>query len=243
MQRLLVSVRGPIEAVAAARGGAHIADVEYPASALGTPYPLNIRAVRDALDSDGFASVPISTNIGEDQPRRSTACQAALGVAIAGAHYVKCGLAGFGLDAASYLGRNLVRTVRTWCPEARVVPAVFPEEEFAELFDPLEHGPALVEKTGSDALLIDTYQKEIGKGLQDYYAPEEIARWTERLHDLGKEAWIAGSLGHEDLAAYWQTGVDVICVRGAACESRGGDGRFGEVSETIVRALVETIGE
>jgi hypothetical protein len=42
MQRLLVSVRGPNEAVAAAKGGAHIADVEFPGSALGTPYPLNI---------------------------------------------------------------------------------------------------------------------------------------------------------------------------------------------------------
>lgn len=47
MGRLLVSVRGPKEALAAAEGGAHIADVEYPASALGTPYPLNIKAVRE----------------------------------------------------------------------------------------------------------------------------------------------------------------------------------------------------
>ncbi len=47
MQRLLVSVRGPNEAVAAARGGAHIADVEFPGSALGTPYPLNVKTVRE----------------------------------------------------------------------------------------------------------------------------------------------------------------------------------------------------
>src|SRR5438552_2325103 len=32
MQRLLVSVRGPNEAVDAANGGPHIADVEFPAS-------------------------------------------------------------------------------------------------------------------------------------------------------------------------------------------------------------------
>jgi len=32
------------------KGGARIADVEYPASALGTPYPLNILAVRERLD-------------------------------------------------------------------------------------------------------------------------------------------------------------------------------------------------
>src|SRR6266540_1201414 len=110
MGRLLISVRGPNEALAAAKGGAHIADVEYPASALGTPYPLNIKAVRARLDGEGFGSRPISTNIGEDQPRRSTACQAALGVALAGADHIKCGLAGFDKKAASYLGRNLVRS-------------------------------------------------------------------------------------------------------------------------------------
>ncbi len=133
MQRLLVSVRGPIEAIAAAKGGAHIADVEYPGSALGTPYPLNIKAVRDALDAGEFKNIPISTNIGEEQDERASACQAALGVAIAGANYVKCGLAGLEPKAAEYLGRNLIRTVRQWRPEAKVYPAVFPEEEYAIL--------------------------------------------------------------------------------------------------------------
>ena len=85
MGSLLVSVRGPVEAVPAACGGAHIVDVEHPSSALGTPYPLNIKAVRDALDAEGFPDLPISTNIGEQQPIRSSACQAALGVAVAGA--------------------------------------------------------------------------------------------------------------------------------------------------------------
>ena len=65
MQRLLVSVRGPREAIAAVKGGAHIADVEYPGSALGTPYPLNVRAVREGLDEAGFDRIPISTNIGK----------------------------------------------------------------------------------------------------------------------------------------------------------------------------------
>ena len=143
MGRLLISVRGPNEALAAAKGGAHIADVEYPASALGTPYPLNIKAVRGRLDSESFKGVPISTNIGEDQPRRSTACQAALGVALAGADYIKCGL--------------------------------------------------------------------------------------------------AGSVTRDDLPDLWSTGVDVICVRAAACEPRAGLERFGEVRADIVAALIATL--
>jgi uncharacterized protein (UPF0264 family) len=241
MGRLLVSVRGPTEALAAARGGAHIADVEYPASALGTPYPLNIKAVRDRLNNEGFDQLPISTNIGEDQPRRSTACQAALGVALAGADFIKCGLAGLDQKAAGYLGRNLVRSVKEWFPEKKVYPAVFPEEEFALLFDPVKDGLDLVEEIGCDGLLIDTYRKDIGKGLLDYVTLDDLRAFVDRLHDLGKEAWLAGSLAFDDLTGLWQTGVDVICVRGAACEPTGGLERFGEVKAEIVARLVSTI--
>lgn len=240
MQRLLVSVRGPNEAVAAAKGGAHIADVEYPASALGTPYPLNIKTVREALNADGFEHIPISTNIGEDQPRRSTACQAALGVAVAGADYVKCGMAGLDPKAAAYLGRNLLRTIRQWCPDRKVYPAVFPDEEFAISFDPLTDGPALVEEIDCDGLLIDTYNKTIGKGLLDYYTVDQLERFVRNLHGLGKEAWVAGSLSKDQLPELWQTDVDVICIRGAACEDRGGDGRFGQVSQAVVAGLIIT---
>jgi uncharacterized protein (UPF0264 family) len=241
MARLLVSVRGPVEALAAAEGGAHIADVEYPGSALGTPYPLNIKAVRQRLDENGYKHVSISTNIGEDQPVRSTACQAALGVATAGADFVKCGLAGLDPKAAAYLGRSLVRTVREWWPEKKVYPAVFPDEEFAVSFDPLVDGPTLVEKIGCDGLLIDTFNKSIGKGLLDYYSTEQLTMFVNDLHALKKEAWLAGSVSAAQLPDLWQTGVDVICVRGAACEQLEGEGRFGEVSTKIVRDLVLTI--
>jgi len=242
MGRLLVSVRGPNEALVAAQGGADIADVEYPGSALGTPYPLNIKAVRSKLDEAGFKDLPISTNIGEDQPVLSTACQSALGVAMAGAEYVKCGLAGLEPEDAKYLGRLLVRTVREWYPEKKVYPAVFPDEDYARLFDPLTDGPALVEQIECDGLLIDTYNKGIGKGLLDYYSNEQLAKFVADIHALGKEAWLAGSLSKEALPAIWATEVDVICVRGAACAPSQGEDRFGAVEMDIVRELVNTNG-
>lgn len=240
MQRLLVSVRGPNEAVAAARGGAHIADVEYPGSALGTPYPLNIVAVREALDREGFKDIPISTNIGEDQHDRASACQAALGVAIAGADYVKCGLAGMGPKAAAYLGRNLVGTVKHWCPDAKVYPAVFPEEEFAEVLDPLNDGPALVKQIDCDGLLIDTYHKNIGRGLLDYYDLTQLQKFVDDLHAIDKEAWLAGSVTKDEMPGLWKTGVDVICVRGAACAPTGDERRFGEVASERISVLLQS---
>ena len=237
MGRLWVSVRGPNEALAAAEGGAHIADVEYPASALGTPYPLNIRAVRQHLDDAGFKDTPISTNIGEEQPVRSTACQAALGVAVAGADYIKFGLAGFNLKSAIYLARNVVRSVREWFPECKVYPAVFPEEEFAACLDPLTEGPKLVKETDCDGLLIDTFDKNIDKGLLDYYSPEQIAEFAADLHAIGKGAWIAGSVTKDQLPDLWSTGIDVICVRGAACEAATSP-RFGAVRSELVANLL-----
>ena len=52
--------------------------------------------------------------------------------------------------------------------------------------------------------------------------------------------WIAGSINIDELPALWKTGVDVICVRGAACEQTG-KGRFGEVKAKIVHELVATM--
>jgi len=241
MQRLLVSVRGPNEALAAARGGAHIADVEHPGSALGTPYPLNIKAVRECLDGAGFKSLPISTNIGEEQPRRSTACQAALGVAVAGADYIKCGLAGLDPKAAAHLGRNLVRTIREWFSGKKVYPAVFPDEEFTISFDPLTDGPKLAAEIDCDGLLIDTFNKNIGKGLLDYYNLDQLRGFVDALHNMGKEAWLAGSIAKEELRSLWKSGVDVICVRAAACESIAGEQRFGAVKSDVVASLVATL--
>ncbi|MFA5182158.1 MAG: (5-formylfuran-3-yl)methyl phosphate synthase [Syntrophales bacterium] len=233
MQRLLISTRGPKEALEAVRGGAHIADAEYPASALGTPYPLNINSIRNSLDKAGYQKIPVSTNIGELQTNRSAACQAALGVATAGADIIKCGLAEMTFDAAEYLGNSLVRTVKKFYPRKKVIPAVFIDDEMQKYFKPFKEGISLINRIKSDGLLVDTFNKSIGKGLLDYCGVEDIADFTKQCHEVGKEAWIAGSIIIEELPQLWETGVDVICIRGAACEQRG-NGRFGEVKANIV---------
>ena len=88
-QRLLVSVRGKNDTIEAAKGGADIIDAEYPGSALGTCWPANIYTIRQYTPLDRL----VSTNIGEKQFVWSTAGQAAVGVAYAGADIIKVGLA------------------------------------------------------------------------------------------------------------------------------------------------------
>ena len=237
MQRLLVSVRGRAEAQAAAKGGAHIADVEFPGSALGTPYPLNVMTVRKAVRE----RMQVSTNIGEKQPCRATACQAALGIAAAGADLIKCGMAELSPMAAEYLGRELVRTVKHWFPKKGVFPAVFPDEEMSRFFDPLRDGPKLAKGIKADGILIDTFRKDIGKGLLDYYNLAQLRKFVHGCHRLGVEAWLASSITLEELPDLWSTDVNVICVRGAACAKGDGAERFGSVRADIVAKLASTI--
>ena len=237
--KLLVSIRGPVEAVAAAKGGAKIADVEYPASALGTPYPLNIMATRQTLNANGFKKVLVSTNIGEVQAVRASACQAALGVATAGADLVKFGLAGQAPKAAAYLAKSIVRTVRELGPKGtKLYPAVFVDRDMQRFFDPFKDSPELARDSGADGVLIDTFNKLIGKGLLDYCDPEDIEGFARAMHRAGKEAWIAGSITMENLPILWNTGVDVICVRASACEEGSGKGRFAKVTSKKVATLV-----
>jgi len=239
-QRLLVSVRGNGEALAAVKGGAHIADVEYPASALGTPYPLNIRAVRKALPR----AIAVSTNIGEEQPRRSTACQAALGVALAGADIIKVGMARMPMGEAREFGPTVVRTIKKWFPKKQVVPALFADPRLAKWYiHPLEEGPELASHMKADGLLVDTFDKGLGYGLLDYCALGEIRKFVQKCHRMGLEAWLAGSIGLEELPDLWKLGVDVICVRGAACKKGAGPERFGEVDAGVVAKLVDTLSE
>lgn len=235
MQRLLVSVRGKNEAVEAVKGGAHIADAEYPKSALGTPYPLNIWTIRKSVPK----RVLVSTNIGEEQARRSTAAQAVLGVATAGADIIKAGLAGMDNKEASYLASSIVRTVKHWFPRKQVIPTFFADTRLAKILDPIEEAPTVASKAKADGVLIDTFDKSKGKRLIDYYDYDDIKAFVRACHKRRIEAWIAGSISKEELPLFWETGVDVICVRGAACGRT--DDRMGSVTQEIVSSLVKTI--
>ncbi len=217
-----------------------IADVEYPASALGTPYPMNIATVCRRVRTK-YPRVKISTNIGEIQHTRANACQAALGVALAGADLIKFGLGELPLDAAVYQGESIVRTVRHWFPRKKLFPAVFVDDGMDRYFKALSESVELAKRIDADGILIDTFEKGIGKGLLDYHEPKDIRTWCRLMHKHGREAWLAGSLTIEQLPALWAAGADVICVRGAACNKDRGKGRFAKVDATIVRKLAATV--
>ena len=235
-QRLLVSVRGKNEALEAIKGGAHILDVEFPKSALGTPYPINIHTVR----SHAPANRLVSTNIGEMQYRWATASQAAVGVAQAGADIIKIGLAELEPDDARDVMQRAVRNVRWWYKD-RLLIATFFADDRKGYVDPIAEAATIAASSGADGVLIDTFDKAMGKGLLDYFNTKDIIKFVKACKKHKVEAWIAGSITKDQLPRLWRTGVDVICVRGAACEKGTEGERMGKVKAQIVQRLVETI--
>jgi len=239
MQRLLVSVRGRNEALEAVKGGAKIVDAENPDSALGKVYPLNIATIKKA--SLKHKGVTVSTNIGEKQLNRRTACQSALGVATAGADTIKVGMASLRNDQVKLLTDTVTRTIKYWYREKKVIPAFFADTKLRKVFDPFARVKWLADITEIDGILIDTFNKEIGKGLLDYVNVGTIKRFVDDCHHAGLEAWIAGSIKATQIEKLWDTGVDVICVRSAAC-GKASD-RGGKVRADLVSRLVPGNGK
>lgn len=232
-QRLLVSVRGKNDAIEAVAGGAHIIDAENPKTSLGTAYPLNIYAIRQNTPLDRL----VSTNIGEKQFIWSTAAQAAVGVAFAGADIIKVGLAELEPSKAIRIMREIVHHVQYWYPWKVIIPTFFADDNLREIMDPIKQSPDVAVKSKAQGVLIDTFNKKVDKGLLDYLAFKEIKQFVNDCHVKGIEAWVAGSITKEQLPSLWNTGIDVICVRRAACEA----GRLGKVKRNLVSVLVDSI--
>ena len=118
-----------------------------------------------------------------------------------------------------------------------------PEPTFIEMPD----GSLAVEGDGNfmeydyDAL-VECCCGPSGHNCEHYFWADwdpETESWT--IYEKTAPGCIAGSITRDELADLWATGVDVICVRGAACAPDKGEGRFGKVKAEIIRELVATI--
>ena len=230
-------MRGKNDTLEAVKGGAHIIDAEYPGSALGTCWPTNIHTIRKHTPEN----LQVSTNIGEKQFVWSTAGQAAVGVSFAGADIVKVGLAELDAKKARRIMKDVTKQVRFFfkTKPKSMITTFFADEKLREILDPVATGAEVSADAKADGVLIDTFDKDCGKCLLDWMRITEIEKFVKSCHAINQEAWIAGSITLAQMKMLWTTGVNVICVRGAACES--GSGRQGRVKAKLVRELVQNL--
>lgn len=234
---LLVSVRGKNDTLEAVKGGADIIDAENPGSALGTCYPANIHTIRKNTPKE----LSVSTNIGEKQYVWSTAGQAAVGVVHAGADIVKVGLATLPFKLAKKVMKDVTKQVRFFfkSPAKKMITTFFADEELRTILDPVDEGAEVSTYAKANGVLIDTFEKSSGNGLLDCLSITEIKKFVKNCHQNQQEAWVAGSITLDQIGKITAAGVDVICVRGAACEQNSG--RQGMVKAELVSELLASV--
>jgi len=227
--KLLVSVANVREALAAVAGGADIIDVKNPAEgSLGAGFPAVIRAVR----AETPGRLAVSAALGDAPGLPGTFSLAAAGAAAAGADLVKVGLYGIGnAEEAIYFMKRIKEAVTLFNPRCRVIAAGYADASQIGALPPAEL-PAVAAAAGVDGCMLDTAGKG-GTTLLGLMSGRELVAFVEESHRLGLFAALAGSLGFADLPLVYETGVDVVGVRGAAC--RGGLRRGEVVADEVLR--------
>lgn len=204
--RLLVSVRSASEALAAAKGGAHLIDLKEPLAGSLGPVPVadwpSIRAVIPA-------GIPVSLALGELlDPRIAERASEAVGF-----QFAKIGLAGC-RDRADW--PDLWQAVWRRLPaQATRVAVAYADAETAVSPQP-EQVVEAAGKAGCKALLIDTFGKSAG-GLLDHLPGSRLGAIVERARERGLAIVLAGSLKLDWLNDLLRINVDYIAVRGAVC--------------------------
>jgi len=220
---LLVSVRSPLEANAALRGGAAVIDVKEP-----------LRGSLGAADSDVWRAVigqigrvlPVSVALGELHQRDGIDLKS-----LAGAAFVKVGLAGCQsradwCDAWASLRGGLPSDVA-------LVGVIYADWAAAGAPHPLQIIDA-AERMSIRTILIDTFHKN-GATLFDRASEAELIEWCEAIRRRIGGLVLAGSLTAATIGRALELGPDLIAVRGAACD---GD-RAGTISSRRVADLAE----
>jgi len=231
--RLLVSVRSADEVAAAVSGGADIVDAKEPSlGALGAVSARELRSIADQVPSE----MPLSIALGD--PADTQALQQAMAAvgqlgARAGAAYVKVGLAGT-TDHDTLLASAVRMAAETALSPA--VIAVTYADGAAHHLPPAHAATRLIVQAGGAGLLLDTRSKH-GFDLFHFMPMSAVRTWAAEARAAGLLTAIAGSLSIEGVRAAATLPVDIVGVRGAACEG-GRDGIVARQKVTELRAAV-----
>ncbi|MCA9009043.1 MAG: hypothetical protein KDB01_04820 [Planctomycetaceae bacterium] len=246
MTQLLVSVRSPIEAIAAVDGGADIVDVKEPQrGSLGCASPAMIQEIHSALNSHRVHP-PLSVALGE-LPEWNAAPRDDIRQTIKATapRFLKIGLAGTqsrnipNLTAAAASFRH--SATASWFDEWQQL-----RSEIAESSTWVAVAYADADQAGSpgiddvlsaaitsncSVLLIDTHAKDT-RSLFAHLAGSELMAIRERTLHHGLKLALAGQITLANLPDVIRIEPDIIAVRGAVCD---GGLRTASVSATLVQ--------
>lgn len=234
---LLISPINTEEAQEAILGGADIIDVKNPKEgSLGANFPWVIRNIRELTPPDML----VSATLGDVPYKPGTVSLAAAGAVVSGADYIKVGLHGTSnYSQAREVMENVVRTVKDVNDDIMVVASGYADARRVGAVDPMEI-PRVAADSGADLAMVDTAVKD-GKTLFDFMDEEAIYHFNTETHEYGLKNALAGSIKEEQLRTLYDSGCDVVGIRGAACT--GGDRNKGSIHHSAVKRLKELIND
>ena len=229
-----MSVFSADEVAAALEGGADVVDVKNPAEgSLGAPIPSLLRNVRSRV----ALPVLVSTALGDAPHLPGTMALAASGAAGCGADYVKVGLLGSSRpEQALDLLAAVCRAAKEADPHIRVVAVAYADASRVGGLPPAAL-PAVARQAGAHGVMLDTAVKD-GTSTFTALGDAGVRAFLAEARGFGLMTALAGALGPGGLAQAGRMGVDLVGVRGGACDG----GRNGRVSATRVRALRDALG-
>jgi hypothetical protein len=226
--QLLVSVRSPEEADAAADGGAQIIDVKEPANgALGMASVEVSWSIANRLQQRS-AGVPLSLALGElrDWEHSRADCSSIDNVqqmttSIASLRWLKCGLAGCVSQPDWKVRWQALRASAGAGVGGRAgwVAVAYADAARADAPDVSAVLEAALEIQAS-ALLIDTYIKD-GMRLLDWVSAAHLRELCAECRRGQLPVALAGRVMADDIPTLLGIGPDIVAVRGAVCS--GGD--------------------
>jgi len=233
--KLLISPTDREEALEAIKGGADIIDVKNPAEgSLGANFPWIISEIRGLLPE----GIELSATIGDFPNLPGTASLAALGVASLGVNYVKIGLYGVNsMDDALRLASSAVRAVKNSYPKTKVVIAGYADYKRIDSIQ-ADLIPSVAKESKADIAMLDTAVKD-GTNLFNFMNPEELSKFVQDVHNSGIGVALGGSLAREHIESLSSIGVDVIGIRGAACQNSDRQGRIRAELVSELKNLIE----
>jgi len=221
---LLVSVRNAEEALSALRGGADWIDLKEPwRGPLGAVDAATAGDVTKRLKG----RVPISAAAGELVDWRHGVARELL--AVEGVSLLKLGLSR--CRAVDWRGQWHAARHEILARGRTLVAVIYADADRAEA--PAAHEIAeLAIRARCAWLLVDTFDKSAG-ALGDYIDEPALREHLRRAREAGCRTVVAGSLSAAAMARLPLEMIDMIAVRGAACDG----GRHGVVSRRRVAQL------
>jgi uncharacterized protein (UPF0264 family) len=183
-------------------------------------------------------NLEVSCTLGDLPNLPGSVALAALGAASTGVNYIKVSLLNIKTqEEAIYLLKCVAKAAREYNSSIKIAVSGFGDADRVGSVNPLMV-PLIGYVAEVDVVMLDTGIKD-GKNLFDFLKIDQLKAFVNEAHGYGLKSALAGSLRKENLPILCEIGVDIVGVRGAACNN--GDRVKGRITREKVQELAQII--